>query len=249
MFLDRAAKGAKQVLGRRLYDAIKRIVRGRQRGDVLGPLRRVTPLIEEDIWKRGVPIGRFYTNKRFLPQYAGDIHGHVLEVSESVYTKWFGKDRVSQSDVLHLTGCPEATIIADLTKADNILSDTFDAIVITFTLQFIYDIDAAILTLHRILKPGGVILAVFDSTSRVSRADMDLYGEYWRVTTASAQKLFEECFPRAGVTVKAYGNVLAVVASLHGMVSEDFFEAELDYHDPDIEMVIAVRAVKPLSSA
>ena len=249
MVPDQIAKMAKQLFGQRTYNATKRMLLGGQEGDRLGPLRRVTRIYPDAGFTRGEPIGRFYTNRRFLPAHASDVHGHVLEISESVYTRWFGKDRVTKSDVLHITpGHPGATIIADLTKADHIPSETFDCIIITFTLQFIYDIKAAIRTLCRILKPGGVVLAVFDSTSRVSRADMDIYGEYWRVTTASARRLFEECFPPDGVTVKAYGNALSVVASLHGLVSDDFFEEELDYHDPDIEMVIAVRAVKPLSS-
>lgn len=243
------ARLAKQLFGQRIYSATKRMLLGAQEGDRLGPLRRVTRIYADAGFTRGEPIGRFYANRRFLPAHASDVHGHVLEVSEAVYTRWFGKDRVTKSDVLHLTGCPEATIIADLTKADHIPSETFDCIIITFTLQFIYDIRAAIRTLYRILKPGGVILAVFDSTSLVARADMDLYGEYWRVTSASARKLFEECFPQDGVTVNAYGNALAVVASLHGFVFENFSEEELDYRDPDIEMVIAVRAAKPAKTA
>jgi len=247
MALGQVSERLKQLLGLRVYSLLKRIVRGYQRGDLLGSLRRVTPLFEDDIWKRGEPIGRFYVNRRFLPAYASDVHGHVLEVSESVYTRWFGKGNVTQSDVLHLTGCPGATIIADLTKADHIPSNTFDCIIITFTLQFIYGISAAVQTLHRILKPGGVVLATFDASSKISRVDMDLYGEYWRVTSASARKLFGEQFPQDNVTVKAYGNVLAVAAQIHGFVREDFYEAELDYRDPDIELVIGVRAVKPVA--
>lgn len=246
MSLDQAMKAVKQLLGMRVYRMVKRIVRGRQRGDLLGSLRRVTPVFDDDIWKRGEPIGRFYVNRRFLPAYADDVRGHVLEISESVYTKWFGKDKVTKSDVLHLSGCPGSTIVADLTNADHIPSNTFDCIIITFTLQFIYGISAAVRTLQRILKPGGVVLATFDASSRISRVDMDLYGEYWRVTTASARRLFEEQFPQNAVTVKAYGNVLAVAAQIHGFIREDFYEAELDSYDPDIELVIGVRAVKPV---
>jgi SAM-dependent methyltransferase len=250
MIPAQVAKIAKRILGQRIYNATKRLLFGVQGGDRLGPTRRLTRIYPDDDWGRGLPISRFYTSKRFLPVYMGDIRGRVLEFYDSRYTQQFGKGRVTESDVLSLTpGHPGATIIADLTKADHIPSDTYDCVIITFVLQFIYDINAAMETLHRILKPGGVALATFDSTSRISRADMDLYGEYWKVTTASARRLFEERFPSDCVTVKAYGNVLSVVARLHGFVSEDFSAEELDYHDPDIEMIITVRAVKPAMDA
>lgn len=250
MFPGKIAKIIKGILSPRIYNATKWKVFGVQGGDRLGPLRRVTRIYADDGWTRGLPISRFYTAKRFLPAHRSDICGHVLEFYDSIYTREFGGERVTKSDVLNLTpGQPGSTIIADLTQADHIPSDTYDCVIITFVLQFIYDIDAATQTLHRILKPGGVALATFDSTSRISRADMDLYGEYWKVTTASARKLFEKYFAPDCVTVKAYGNVLSAVARLHGLVSEDFSEEELDYNDRDIEMIITVRAVKSATSA
>jgi SAM-dependent methyltransferase len=112
-------------------------------------------------------------------------------------------------------------------------------------LQFIYDVRAAIRHLHRILKPSGVLLATFPGISQISRYDMDRWGDYWRFTTLSARRLLEEVFPPGNVTVRAYGNVLAAVAFLHGLSAEELRREELDYHDPDYELIITVRAVKP----
>ena len=56
-------------------------------------------------------------------------------------------------------GNPQATIVADLTDAPHIPDDTFDCAIVTQTLQFVYDVRAAFATLHRILAPGGVLLA------------------------------------------------------------------------------------------
>jgi hypothetical protein len=80
--------------------------------------------------------------------------------------------------------------------------------------------------------------------SQISRYDMDRWGDYWRFTTLSAQRLFEEVFLPANVSVESYGNVLAANAFMHGLVTEDLRVEELDYRDPDYELLITVRAVK-----
>jgi len=74
---------------------------------------------------------------------------------------------------------------------------------------------------------------------------MDRWGHYWNFTTLSAQRLFEESFPGAKVKVEAHGNVLAAMALLYGLASQELLQEELDHHDPDYELLIVVRAVKP----
>jgi SAM-dependent methyltransferase len=209
-----------------------------------GNLRRVTPLSRVFGSDRGECIDRYYV-ENFLARHAQDIRGSVLEVANNTYTTRFGGDRVIKSDVLHVSGGnPRATIVADLSSANLIASDSFDCIILTQTLQFIYDMHAAILTLHRILKPGGVLLASFPGISQISRYDMERWGEYWRFTTLSAQRLFGEAFSPGNVAVESYGNVLTANALLQGLVLEDLRREELDYCDPDYELVITVRAIK-----
>jgi SAM-dependent methyltransferase len=158
----------------------------------------------------------------------------------------YGGDRVLKSDVLHkVEGNPEATIIADLTKADHIPSNTFDTIIFTQTLQFIYDFKAAAATLYRILKPGGVLLATVSGIAQISPYDFDMWGDYWRFTSLSAQKLFEEFFPAQCVSVESFGNVLAAVSFLEGLACEDLRHEELEAVDPNYQILIAIRAVKP----
>jgi SAM-dependent methyltransferase len=207
-------------------------------------LRRVNPISQIFGLERGQGIDRYYIEK-FLAQYAADICGCVLEVADNRYTSRFGGERVTKSDVLHVqSGNPRATIVADLASYNDIASDSFDCIIVTQTLQFIYDVRAAILTLHRILKPDGVLLATFPGISQISRYDMERWGEYWRFTTRSARKLFEEAFPAAKVTVEAHGNVLAASAFLQGLALEDVRPEELNCRDPNYEVLITVRAVK-----
>src|SRR4029453_10983902 len=118
-------------------------------------------------------------------------------------------------------GNPKATIVADLTCANHLPSDTFDCIFLTQKLQFIYDVRANLKTLYRILKPAGRLLATFSGISQISRYDMDHWGDYWRFTSLSSRRLFAEVFPSAQVTVEAHGNVLTALAFLHGLAGGD----------------------------
>jgi SAM-dependent methyltransferase len=208
-------------------------------------LQTVMPISRVFGLDRGKSLCRYYI-EGFLNRNAGDIHGCVLEIADNKYTRIFGADRVSRSEVLHVQeGIPGATIVADLTAPNHIPSDTFDCIILTQTLQFIYHTRAAIQTLYRILKPGGVLLATIPGISQISRYDMDRWGEYWRFTTLSVRKLAEEEFPAANIEVISHGNVLVANAYLYGLTVEDLSPRQLSYQDPDYEMLITVRAVKP----
>lgn len=211
----------------------------------LGALWRTQPIRPDFGWKYGQCIDRYYI-ETFLNRYAADVCGRVLEIQDDYYTKRFGGNRVTHSDVLHFTpGNSAATIVGDLSKAENIASNTFDCIILTQTLQFIYDMRSTVHTLYRIVKPGGVVLATFPGISQVSRYDMDNWGEYWRFTSLSARNLFCESFPKDRVTVEAYGNVLTTIAFLHGLVTRELRTDELDLRDRNYELLISARAMKP----
>lgn len=209
------------------------------------PLRRLKPISAVFGLDRGLPIDRYYI-EGFLQRHASEIRGRVLEMGDDTYTRRFGGDKVTQADVLHVVpGRHGATITADLTCADHIPAGTYDCIVFVQTLQMIYDSRAALRHLHRILKPGGVLLATTHGISKIGRrVDIDHWGEYWRLTTQSAQRLFEEAFLAGNVRVESRGNVLAAIAALHGLTAQELEPHELDYCDPDYEVLITVRAVK-----
>jgi SAM-dependent methyltransferase len=209
-----------------------------------GNLRRLKPVSSDYGNSRGLEIDRYYIEK-FLSECAADVRGHVLEIKHNAYTFRYGGDRVTKSDVLHpVEGNPDATVVADLTKADHLPSNAFDAIIFTQTLQVIYDIHTVIATLHRLLKPGGVLLATASGMAQLSLEDFDKWGEYWRFTSLSARLLFEEAFGAGNVTVRSYGNVLVAISFLEGLAVEDLKEKELDAVDRSYEVLIAVRAVK-----
>jgi SAM-dependent methyltransferase len=208
-------------------------------------LRRLEPVSRKFGFDRGQCIDRYYI-ERFLDANREAVRGRVLEVAENTYTRRFGGERVTQGDVLHAeAGHRSATIVADLTKADHVPGDAFDCIILTQTLQHIYDVKGAIRTLHRILKPGGVLLCTVPGISQISRYDMDRWGDFWRLTTLSTRRLFEEVFPSANLRIESHGNVLVAVAFLHGLAVHEVDQAALNTDDSDYQVLITIRAEKP----
>ena len=225
---------------------IKRSVR-KFRGNVDHvSLRRTTPVCADWGKSRGQVIDRLYI-EQFLAEHAADVQGHVLVFSDDVYARQYGGSRVTRVDVLHLTrDNSHATIPAGFAGGERISPDTLDCIICTQVLPLVYDLHAAIRTFYRILKPGGVVLVTAPGVAhKISRVDMDAAGDYWRFTSLSLRRLFAEVFPKDRIEVKAYGNVLAAIAFLHGFAVEDLKRQDLEYHDPDFEVSIALRAVKP----
>jgi SAM-dependent methyltransferase len=209
-----------------------------------GDLRRVTPFSRQFGFDRGTPVDRYYIEK-FLSGEAEQIRGAVLEIGDPAYTRHFGGDRVISSDVLHIApGMPGATITADLTRADRIPSDSFDCIILTQTLHFIFDLRAALATIKRILRPGGCVLVTTPGVSQICRDQVDPESDSWRLTASSAARLFGEHFKCGNVQVQTYGNVLTAAAFLYGLAVSDLAPTELNHNDPDYPLIISVRAIK-----
>jgi SAM-dependent methyltransferase len=209
-----------------------------------GSFRRVTPIHAGFNMGRGAYIDRYYIEK-FLHDNSSVIEGHVLELSDNNYTVRFGGDRVTRSDVLDVRPDHDrATIVGDLTSLVDIPSDSFDCVILTQTLNFIYDVHAAIKTVYRILKPGGCVLVSVPGIAPLSPDEMEYCGDYWRFTRMSLKGLFEEVFEKGSVTVESRGNVLAAVAFLHGLAVEELKPEELDYRDPFFEVSVLLKAVK-----
>ena len=74
---------------------------------------------------------------------------------------------------------------------------------------------------------------------------MERWGDYWRFTTKSAQRLLQEVFPMENVLVEAFGNVYSAIAFLHGLAAEELSQEQLDHRDRDYEVLITMRALKP----
>jgi hypothetical protein len=225
----------------------KRLTRWPPVGSVrMGGLRRLTPVSRTFGFDRGLPIDRHYI-ERFLHERseAGDVRGRVLEFGDDVYARRYGRGHVEHIDVLDLSPSnPRATIVADITVADALPREAFDCIICTQTLQFIYDVKAAVGGLHQMLRPGGTLLVTVAGVAKVWRRGEERYGDFWRFTSRSLGTLLGERFAPQEVSVSAYGNVLSAAAFLYGLATSELTASELDHRDPDFEVIVAAHAVK-----
>ena len=182
----------------------------------------------------------------FLERRRSDIRGRILEIGDAHYTRQYGGDRVVRGDVLHaVEGNPKATLVGDLTTGGGIPAAAYDCIILTQTLQHIFDVRAAITNTHRALRPGGVLLATVPGISQISRYDMDRWGDFWRFTSLSVRRLLETAFPADAVVVETHGNVSLATAFCEGMAVEELEPGDLEHRDPDYELLITARATRP----
>jgi SAM-dependent methyltransferase len=118
---------------------------------------------------RGQPIDRYYIEK-FLFAHVGDICGRVREFGDNPCTRRFGGDRVRTLDVWDYPDKTEGTtLLVDSASAPEVPSELFDCVISTQTPQCVLDTRAAIRTLYRVLRPGGVLLATVPGLTHVRR--------------------------------------------------------------------------------
>src|SRR5262249_12564217 len=209
-----------------------------------GDFFRLQPISSEWGFNLGTPIDRLFI-ETFLQKHADDVRGRVLEVADNNYTVRFGGERVTRSDVLHVDpNASGAMSIVDLATAEHIKSNLFDCIILTQTLHLIFDLHAAVRTLERILKPGGVLLLTVPGISQVGYRE---WGDTWHLsmTVASVTRLLTECFPPSAVHVESCGNVFTAVALLQGLSLQDIADFDYQTDDPHYPVTVVARVIKP----
>lgn len=208
-------------------------------------LRRLAPRRRDFGFHYGKCIDRFYI-ERFLAANAASIRGRIAEIGGDYYACLYGGDRVEHCDVIDIDETNQKrTITLDLAQTAAAPESLFDCILCVQSLFEIYDHAAAVASLHKMLRPGGVLLATLPGISqRVPAPMLGGGGDWWRYTASSAQRLFAGVFGAANLEIATYGNVLTATAFLHGLVEKELTREELEFHDPDYEVIIAIRAVK-----
>ncbi|MDP9229109.1 MAG: class I SAM-dependent methyltransferase, partial [Bacteroidota bacterium] len=180
--------------------------------------------------------------ENFLEKNSSLIKGRVLEVADNEYTTRFGQSNVIQSDILHVNdNNPKATIIADLGESVSIADNSFDCIILTQTLQFIYNYRKAIENCHRILKPDGNLLLTVPGITHLGK---EAWNWYWSFTSFSITKILSEYFDIEYMKVQTFGNVLVATAFLYGMGQREIKEKEFNFVDPSYQVIITAAAKK-----
>ena len=209
-----------------------------------GDFNRTTPFSIRYGFDRGGPVDRYYI-ENFLQQNADSIKGRVLEIGDNEYTMRYGGKKVTQSDIFHVNAeNPKATIIGDLSNAPQVPDNSFDCIILTQTLQFIFDFKGALQTCFRILKPGGVLLLTVPGISQIEYGDL-AESWFWSFTKPAMQKIMAQIFPASKVEVQNFGNVFVATALLYGMGLPEVEKEQMDYTDPHYQVIVTVKAIKP----
>ena len=191
---------------------------------------------------RGMPVDRYYI-ERFLAAHADDIRGRVLEAGEPVYSRKFGNGRINKQDILHVDASnAAATLVGDLGEPGVLPSQSFDCIILTQTLQYVFDLPTALKQMHGALRPGGVLLVTVPGVAPVSPDEWEA-SYYWRFTEASLERLLAGAFDAAHVATSPFGNFYAATAFLRGAAVQEIKKSELEAVMPEYAIVMAGRAV------
>jgi peptidoglycan/xylan/chitin deacetylase (PgdA/CDA1 family)/SAM-dependent methyltransferase len=192
--------------------------------------------------ERGLPLHRYYID-RFFGEFRKDVRGRVLEFQNDQYASRFGGENIERLDILHKEGSghsKRATIIADLTRPNNIPSGYYDCIICTRVLHIVKDLPEMLSEIRRILRPGGVLLAAVPMTDMIE----PWWHELWRFTPEGFGSLVGGCFGGENVQIRAYGNSLIAAAAMRGLTAEEFSRHELDTLDGRFTIEVCARAIK-----
>ena len=194
---------------------------------------------------RGSPIDRFYI-EFFLEKYKKYIIGNVLEIADNTYTKKFGQDTNINSFILDYSGASNSKNIInlDLINTESVPENKFDCIICTQTLNFIFDFNKAIDSLHKMLKINGTALVTVAGISQVSKYDADRWGDFWRFNPMGIEKCFINKFGKSNVDSYVYGNNYSATMFLNGFCLEECNINKLLYSDENYPLIIAIKITK-----
>ena len=189
----------------------------------------------------GTAVDRYYI-EQFLDQHSSLIKGTVMEIASDGYIKRFGRD-VDKAIVLHVNGINGA-YKGNFETGEGISDNMVDCLICTQTLQYIYDLKAAVLNIYRMLRSRGTGLLTLPGIKSLSPGDSEAYGEYWSFTEDSANRLFSEVFGSENVEVVSHGNVKVSMAYLYGIPLEYMLKEDMDHSDHQFPFLITVRVNK-----
>jgi glycosyltransferase involved in cell wall biosynthesis len=211
--------------------------------------RRLKPVGNGRQW--GTPIVRYYW-ERYLQEHQEDIRGTALEIGTTCTIRQLGGHAVACADAIDVSAhSPEVTVVADLSRADNVPSDRYDCFVNQFTMHLIYDAEAALYHSIRILKPGGVLLINFSCVDYYFPRGLDMgTGEplfvYRWYTPIQVENLFRSLsLGSKDYSLSIYGNLFTRIAYQMNMPAEELTRRELEYADTGHPLLICARVVKP----
>jgi SAM-dependent methyltransferase len=211
--------------------------------------RRMTPLYA------GRPPGTWIVRHYwadFLERHRLAIRGRALEVGSIDSIRQYGGERLTSAEAIDVTRhSPDVTVVADLSRADDVPGEQFDCFVLQFTMHVIADAEAALHHSLRLLKPGGDLLVNFSCLDYQFPTGLDMgtgtpLWVHWCFTPLQVHNMLR----RAGLRpedyeLEVYGNLFARIAYQLCVPVEELSREELEHRDPGHPVLICVRATRP----
>lgn len=245
-------------LARRWLSRLRRIAGSRRTAWMTLPVvrrlrcmqfRRLRPLGEGR--QAGTPIVRHYW-ARFLEEHRRDLRGRALEIGTTATIRRYGGAAIGRAEAIDLTAhSSEVTVVADLSRADDVPSDSYDCFVNQFTMHVIHDVEAALYHSVRILKPGGVLLVNFPCVEYCFPQGLDmgtgapLFVHWWFTPIQVENLLRRLALEGCDYQLRLYGNLFARIAYQLNVPAEELTASELVHSDPGHPLLICARVVKP----
>ena len=161
----------------------------------IGEIKDIASLLHPNAWEES--YDRCYIND-YLDLHKSAIHGDVLEFcgGEVVYARKYGGGAVRSIDLMARTGLentfPNADIYADIEDVSTLPKASYDCIIATQVIMYMYDLETVMNNLKYMLKPGGTLLltvpgSVSDSTPHSST-------KYWSFSEMALKRLCKKTF-------------------------------------------------------
>ena len=207
-------------------------------------LFRTTPVNRSWGFGRGTPLDRPFIDQ-FIKTHRGDIRGQILEIKAAEYAGKYARPD-SRIDILDIDPANvAANIIDDLQSAAKIENDSYDCVVLTQVLQLIPDVERAITTAARILRPSGVLLMTVPGiTQTVATTDGEFLRSFFK---PGLKRLLTAHFDSRKLLLQSHGNAGLAASFLMGITVEDAPPDLFSFDDPEYPIVLTARAVKPFS--
>ena len=208
-----------------------------------GELAAAEPFSHEFGIDRGTPIDRIFI-EAFLDSHADLVRGHVLEIADDTYARRYGNGKTTVIDVLDVdSDNSAASIVGDLNRSGSLPRDTFDCAIVTQTLQYVEDLEAAVANLHGCLVPGGTLLVTVPGITRIDPG-VGRVADRWRFTPHGLSDLLARRFQPDAITSTGYGDLHAATAFLYGLAAEEIQLPPGDKRTSDFPVVVCASAAR-----
>ncbi|TRU96281.1 MAG: methyltransferase domain-containing protein [Microcystis wesenbergii Mw_QC_S_20081001_S30D] len=202
-----------------------------------GDLKKSVPICHVFGLTRGKPVDRYYLNK-FIQEIKPQIVGKILEIGGTSKDKdFYGINLGSSYQIMNIEPGLGIDIVGDAHDGSIIKPESFDSIITFNVLEHCYAPWQVVENIYTWLKPGGKCFVMVPSAQRLHAIPRD----YWRPLPDAFAWMFRK-FSQQKLYV--YGNPISVIASYHGIATEELTTEELDAFHPDFPVATCIVAQK-----